>query len=158
MKENYNWWTDPKNAEKAYQYSWWEHPENKDTYQFPISIIKDGKYFVVSGNSETKQLIGDIGNAAQGETKEEAIKKFFLLIRYAYDFQEESRLKFQRWVPFRKGSNWFSIFGIHFYFRYGRQNKYGWFVPFTKLNVFISSDWSAYKRYKKEQKLNNKQE
>lgn len=156
--KNYNWWTDPKNAEEAYKYLWWEHPENKETYSFPISAIQDGKYWVVASNSETEKLIGDIGNSAQSETKDDAIKRYFEIIKWHHEFLKEESMSFKRWVPFRKGQwgkiggNWFSVFGLHIYFRYGKQNKGGWFVPFTYLNISINNDWRLYRRYKQQKK------
>jgi hypothetical protein len=136
--------------------SWWNHPENRVIVQLPIAVVEGEKYFVASTNDETKKFLGDdLHGCAQGETKEEAINRMFELIKWSCEFQKECRLSYQRWVPFRKGDwthiggKWFIIFGIHFSFRWGKQNKYGWFVPFTPLNISVHSDWIVYKNYKK---------
>lgn len=156
MAEENNWWTDPKNQEEVKRISWWEHEKNKESVNFPISAVQSGDVWVVACNSETNNLVGEGLNAcAQGKTKEEAIESLFLMIKLQHEYAEECRLKYQRWVPFRlgpwgnTGDNWFSIFGIHFYFRRGDGMRGGQYIPFTKLNISVSSDWSAYKKWKK---------
>lgn len=161
--KNYSWWTDPKNKKEVDKISWWNHPKNQVFINFPIALINDGKYWVASTRTDKsgKFLGEDLTGVSQGKTRKEAIEKLFLMIRYAHSYSEDCRLSYQRWVPFRKdswgkiGGNWFSIFGFHIYFRYGKGNKEGWFVPFTKLNISFSSDWTVYKRYK--EKKNGKQ-
>jgi hypothetical protein len=155
--KNYNWWEDPINKEEVQRLSWWEHPENKEIFPLPLSICKSGEYWVVAGNSDTKKYLGDkLDPCTQGKTKEEAIEKWFKMIQYQYNFIDCCRLKYQRWVPFKRGpwghigGKWFSIFGIHISFRYGKLNKGGWFVPFTHLNISMSNDWAAYRNYKKD--------
>lgn len=155
MKENYNWWTDPKNAEEVKRISWWQHPENKTTIELPVSIVEDNGHWIITGNEETEKLIGkSLCQVASGDSKEEAIKMFFLLLRMAHNYEEDCSRKYQRWVPFRKGDwkhkggRWFVVFGIHVYFRYGRNMKGGWYFPFTKLNVSVHNEWNTYKRWK----------
>lgn len=157
-EKDYNWWTDPKNKEKVDRVSWWNHSENKDFFNFPISVVEDHNTWVAACNNETELLIGNqLQACAQGRTKEDAIRKMFTLIRMSHEYSEECRLNYQRWVPFRKGNwkhsggRWFVIFGIHVYFRYGTGMKGGWYVPFTKLNISISSHWVTYRKWKKEQ-------
>jgi len=154
-KEKYNWWTDPKNKEYIDKLSWWSHEENKQMIPFPVSIKNDGNVWVATCNDETKKLLGEnLYGCAQGKTKEEAIQKMFILIKMAHDYSEGCRLSYQRWVPFRKGDwkhtggKWLIIFGIQVYFRYGNGMKGGWYVPFTKLNIYFSNEWIAYKKYK----------
>ena len=46
------------------------------------------------------------------------------------------------------GGGWFVIFGLHFYFRYGKGMKGGKYIPFTKLNISFHSEWAMYKKWK----------
>src|SRR5688572_21733323 len=138
--KEYNWWTDPQNADQVKKASWWNHEENKTFIEFPIALVQDGKHWVASTRrDERHDFLGKQTAVSQGETKEEAIKQLFFILRLRYDYCDEARLNYQRWVPFRKGpwgktgGNWFSIFGFHVYFRYGKQNKGGYFIPFTWL-------------------------
>lgn len=157
MKNEYNWWTDSKNADVVKNISWWNHDENKETYPLPISVIQEGEYFIVSSNDDTLKIIGDIGQqTGQGKTKEEAINQYFSLLRMSYEYQENCRLSYQRFIPFRLGpwnmigGKWFSIFGFHFYFRTGKNMKGGYYIPFTNLNISFSNDWIVYENYKKQ--------
>lgn len=134
---------------------WWEDMNNKEFINFPVSVIKVDDNWTITVNEDTATLLGDslygIGSA---KTKEEAIQQMFMMIRITHEYSEQCRLSYQRWVPLRKGpwnktgGNWISIFGIHIYFRLGRSMKGGWYIPFTKLNVSISSDWRTYKTWK----------
>ncbi len=133
---------------------WWEDPKNKETFDFPISIIKDGDCWVVSGNKQTRNLLGErLQACAQGETKEDAINSMFMMINSMNEYSEECRLSYIRFVPFikgnwkQKGGKWITIFGMNIYFRYGKKNKHGWFVPFTNLNISVSNGWKNYKNY-----------
>lgn len=156
--DKYSWWDDPKNKEEVERLSWWNHDNNKDTFAFPISVVKDGDWWVATCNDETKKLLGDnLHGCAQGKTKQQAIDKMFMIIRMGHDYAEECRLNYQRWVPFRKGdwnrgARWFVIFGINFYFRYGNGMKGGRYVPFTKFNISISNEWAAYRNWKRNRK------
>ena len=154
-KEAYNWWTDPKNKEEVYRHSWWAHPENKTTFALPISVIKEGEMWVATTNKETEMYLGDrLHGCAQGETYKEAITHMFEIIRMSHEYSEECRLNYQRWVPFRKGDwkhtggRWFVVFGHQIYFRYGTGMQGGWYIPFTKLNISYSSEWTGYKKWK----------
>lgn len=158
MKQNYNWWKDPKNKEEVDEMSWWDHPENQRNVEIPIAIIKDDKYWVASTNDKTKELLGDYfhGCTQSDKSEEDAIKKLFEMLRWTSELYFEQMLNYQRCVPFRHGpwgrigGHWFAIFGIHVYFRYGKNMQGGWYVPFTKLNISMSSEWVTYKRFKKE--------
>ncbi len=163
-KQPYNWRTDPKNAEEVARLSWWDRPENKKFFRLPYSLVKDGKYWIAATNNETKSLLGEeLHGCGQGKTKKEAIRKMFLIIKVTHEFSQEEVRDFQRWVPFRKGDwkqiggTWFVVFGIHFYFRYGSDMQGGWYIPKTKLNISINSDWKNYRNWKNEKKkqINN---
>jgi hypothetical protein len=157
--KGYNWWEDPKNAEEVKRISWWEHPENKTTVEIPVSIVSDGKYWCVGTNKDTERLIGEVPISSKGESREDAVSSFFSILKFHLMFEEQCRLSYQRFVPFRKGpwghigGNWFAIFGIHVSFRYGKNMKGGWYIPFTKLNISVHNDWSVYRNWKN--KLNS---
>lgn len=153
---NYNWWKDPANKERVEKLSWWNHPENQTMVEIPVAIIQDGKYWIVSSNDETKKFLGNLGAVAQGDTKDEALRHFFTILQMDYDHNVEERMKFSRWVPLKIGpwksigGKWFSVFGIHVSFRYGDGMKGGWYVPFTKLNISMHSEWAVYRNCKRE--------
>lgn len=156
MTGKYNWWDDPKNKEEVERISWWNHPENKEVFNLPIAVVKSEGGWVATCNSETEKYLGKkLHGCAQGKTKEEAISQMFLTIRITHEFSEQCRLSYQRFVPFRKGNwqrvggMWFVVFGIHVYFRYGKGMKGGKYIPFTKLNISISNDWTLYRDSKK---------
>ena len=155
MQNKYSWWEDPKNKEEVERISWWNHPENKEDYMLPISVVNSDGIWVATCNDETKKVLGDrLHGCAQGDTKADAIEKMFQLIRFSHEFSEREVMRYQRWVPFRKGDwkhtggSWFVIFGLHFYLRYGKGMKGGKYIPFTKLNISFHSEWSAYKKWK----------
>lgn len=133
-------------------YNWWEVPENKTLVELPISVIQDGNFWCVCANEETEKLLGkDLSSVyvGGGNTKQEAIDSFFSLLRASYSHEKACRMKYQRWVPFRKGNwkhvggTWFVIFGIHVYLRRGKGMKGGWYVPFTNLNISVYSEWKS---------------
>lgn len=149
MSTEINWWTDPKNAKEVKNISWWDHDQNKTTTPFPISIIQDGDQWTACSNGDTDKLIGEKLNCvASGDSKEDAILQLFMMIRITHEYSEKSRLRSEPWVPFRKGDwkqrggRWFTIFGINFYFRYGKGMKGGKYIPFTKQNISIHSQWN----------------
>lgn len=132
--------------------SWWGNPIHKENIPLSISIIQDGDFWVASTNNETETLLGQqISSVAQGKSKEQAIAKLFEFIRIGNSHMEKQAISYERFVPFikgdwkNKGGRWFTIFGFMFYFRYGKNNKYGWYVPFTKLNISFENKWKTYK-------------
>lgn len=152
-----NWWDDPKNQEEVKRISWWDHPENKRFFQFPISVITDdGKTWCVTSSKETEKLIGKVGGCSQGKSEEEAITKYFQLIKWHYDFLNEERMNYSRWVPLKIGpwesigGKWFSVFGLHVSFRHGKGMKGGWYIPLTKLNISTYSEWTTYRKWIKD--------
>lgn len=155
--KSYNWWKDPKNKKHIDEISWWNQDENKSTYPLPISVKEDEGIWVATFNSDTETLLGKrMHGVAQGDTREDAVRNMLDVIRCVYEHYEEMEMKYKRWVPFRGGNwkkmggNWFTIFGIHFYLRIGAGMKGGWYIPFTKLNISISSEWRNYKNFKKQ--------
>jgi hypothetical protein len=165
-KEYYNWWNDPKNKEKVEELSWWNHEENKVYIEIPISVLKDNlsdgkEVWVASFNDDTKKYLNEnIFTAAQGYTMNEAIDKLFEISNYSIEYYIEKYKSYERFVPFLKGDwnvyggKWFVMFGLGLYFRYGRKNKGGFFIPFTELNVTIINYWKTYKLYLENKKQN----
>lgn len=156
-KQEYNWWTDPKNKEEVDRISWWNHAENNDIAEIPISVKESDGVWVATFNDETRKWLGQgASSVAQGKTKKVAIAKLFAMYHMGLSYNEECVLSYQRFVPLRigpwtKGGKWFAVFGIHFNFRYGKGMKGGWYIPFTKQNISSHSDWSIYRRFKKQQ-------
>lgn len=155
MKEEYNWWKDPKNLEEVNRISWWTKSENRAYVELPIALVNDGIYWVASTIDENKFLGEHLHSCVQARSQDEAISKLFEMIRFRAIYSEGCRLRYQRFVPFRKGpwgqtgGNWISVFGIHIYIRYGKTMKGGWYVPFTQLNISTYSDWCTYRKWKK---------
>jgi hypothetical protein len=151
--KKYNWWTDPKNKEEIDKISWWNHPENKDFFNLPISVIQSDNVWVASFNEDTEAMFGDtFSGCAQGDSREDAIKQLMQIVQMSWEYSDDCRRSYERFVPFRKGDwkhiggKWFSVFGFHVSFRYGKGMKYGAYIPFTKLNISISNHWRNYKR------------
>lgn len=127
---------------------WWESEQNKTFMKIPISLTKSNDTFTACTNKDSEKYLGkDLTGIGNGKTEEEAIYELFKTIRLTNDFYKRKYLKYRCYVPLILGSwdgpatHWFTIFGIHFYFRYGKNNKHGWYVPFTKLNITISNFW-----------------
>ena len=154
-KNKYSWWDDPANKEEIDRISWWKKPENVIDINIPIALTgEDSNCWVAATTEETEKILGRLGCTAQGDTRAEAIDSLMEMIKSINDYNHELTLRYQRWVPFRKGDwghiggTWFVIFGIHVYFRCGKGMKGGHYIPFTKLNISIHSEWSIYKKYK----------
>lgn len=139
---------------------WSDDPQYEEFFNFPVSVIEsDNGMWVAAFNKKSEEYLGeDISAVAQGKTKEEAIKNLFLDIQLLYHYSEKCRRSYQRFVPIRignwkhTGGRWIVIFGINIYFRYGKNMKYGFYIPFTKLNIRINNEWIEYNRFKKETK------
>lgn len=120
---------------------------NIEFIDFPVDVIyTEEEHWVICSNEETKKLLGSSMNiVVQGDTKEEAIQQFFLHLRMTVDFYKKDANKYRKYAPLiigdwsHIGGSWFQIFGIHVYFRYGKDMKGGFYIPFTKLNIMISN-------------------
>lgn len=145
---------------------WWQQFENMEHFALPISLNNTSRdkdeegMWVAATNDETEKILGDfLHGVSQGNTKEEAIANLFETIRIASYFAEDRYRSYQRFVPFRKGNwshiggRWFVVFGIHFYFRYGKGMRGGRYIPFTKLNISVSNEWAQYKEFKKKHRI-----
>lgn len=162
-KQEYSWWDDPANAEKVKEMSWWDHKENKRMFNLPVSVIQEGDSegdsWTASFNSDTERLFGEVlSGVASGATLEEAITRLFKIVQIDYNYNVEMKFNYQRWVPLIigpwkfNGGRWFTVFGIHVYFRYGNKMMGGWYIPFTKLNIIVNNEWRSYNRWIKKHK------
>lgn len=149
MSKDKNWWDDPANQEIIKKISWWEHEQNKTTFPIPVSVIKSENHYVAGFNSDTEKLLGWGVHSGVGETEEEAILNIFESMNMITEYYRHTSMRYERFVPFLKGDwgkaggNWFAIFGLHFNFRYGHDMKYGWYIPFTKLNISFRNKWNV---------------
>lgn len=120
------------------------------------NIDKEGnKEYFISTTDETNKLF-DQWYYGTGKSLEEATKQFWISYKVIHEYYKERSNELDKWKPFQKGpwgktgGNWFTIFGFHFYFRYGKGMQGGGrYVPFTKLNVMINSSWRKPKTNKK---------
>lgn len=90
-----------------------------------------------------------------GETKEEAIKSFWTGFKAVGEHNHWNNQTLNKRAIFLKGpwgstgGNWFTILGINVSFRYGKNMKYGWYIPLTKLNITIHNHWRKNKKVKR---------
>lgn len=157
-QKDYNWWTDPANAEMVKKVSWWDNEQNKTFIQIPVSIVEGDGYWIIGSNSDTEKLLGEnsLPFSAQGDSRQDAIDKFFNLFRVVIEHDRYEIMKYKRWVPLRVGSwgtswKWFVVYGLSFSFRYGEGMRGGWYIPFTKLNISLHNEWGKFNMFKKKQ-------
>ena len=92
---------------------------------------------------------------AKGGTLEEAEKDYFNILNEHIKWLQEEHLKLNCWKPLRLGpwengmGKWFSVFGMHFYFRIGKGMQGGFYIPFTNLNISFNNNWKTLKKWKK---------
>src|SRR5574338_917080 len=103
--KDYNWWTDPANAEMVKKVSWRDHEQNKTFIQIPVSIVESDGYLVIAPNSDTEKLLGEnsLPFSAQVDYRQDAIDKFFNLFRVVIEHDRYEIMKYKRWVPLRLG-------------------------------------------------------
>ena len=127
--------------------------ENKLELTLPVTyhleFVDDKEYHIITSNDETRKLL-NIPIVVQADSKEEAIRKFWVIVNIHLDYMAKRSHQADKWEPLRIGpwkkyGKWFTLFGHTFSFRYGKQNKGGWFVPFTKLNISYSNKWKQAK-------------
>lgn len=119
--------------------------------KIPLAIFNENGHYSLIPLDETESIIGDCPFCAQGESIEEAEKDLFRFLKWHNDYLQDRSRQLDRWHPFRKGrwfttgGTWFTCFGVGLYFRYGKSMHFGWYVPFTKLNVSIINYWMVKK-------------
>lgn len=117
----------------------------------PVNVIntKNGNTLVTT-TKESEKLLGN-SIYSQGKTYEEAEKGFWEMLKYVNDYHLTRSNELNKWKWFQKGDwsktggSWFTILGINVYFRYGKNMKGGWYIPFTKMNILIHNHWRKHK-------------
>lgn len=122
---------------------WHENEESKETIDLPVSIMYNGKKWIICANSDTRKLLGrDLAIIASGHTKEDAVNRFYAHVRMHQESSIKEAIDRNKWFVSgdwkRKGGMWFSIFFLHVYIRYGKDMLGGWYIPFTQFNITVS--------------------
>ena len=109
----------------------------------PVAWIKDGDSYLVITTKESEKLFGQ-SLYGSGKTIKKAENHLLSMGRIITEYHTHRSNELDKWKPFQCGDwshiggTWFMIYGIHFYFRYGKNMHGGWYIPFTKLNIGIS--------------------
>lgn len=123
----------------------------------PVNMFTDEDGTVVlSSTDETQKLFGG-GMVSQGDTVEEAEKKFWDMVESITTYNSERSYELDKWKPLQIGpwksigGKWFIVFGIQFYFRkksglVKTKMVGGRFIPFTKWNIRINNLWLKTKK------------
>lgn len=121
------------------------------TMGIPALLIKEEGTYCIVATDEGEAILGQPAYSS-GDTLEEAQKEFWTMLRLMNEYHEKRSRELDCWKPFQKGDwshiggSWFTVFGIHVYFRYGQNMKYGWYIPGTKLNISINNYWRKTKK------------
>lgn len=114
----------------------------KDKIELEVEVcISEQEYCITSDKYEFTK-----GAIASGKNKEEAENEFWNHVNILHLYYKKRADELDKWKPLQIGpwgigGKWFTIYGIQVYFRYGKNMKYGWYIPFTKLNVMITNHW-----------------
>lgn len=115
--------------------------------QIPIGIESYDDGIVLFNVEQTDDIIGKLGIVVQEDTLDKAKAQALDILKYHIKYLEKRSNELDLWKPFQKGQwshiggTWFTVFGIHVYFRYGKGMKGGWYIPFTRLNITINNYW-----------------
>jgi hypothetical protein len=113
---------------------------------FEVKAITSEEGVCLASTDKGYAIIGS-HIVVQENTLEEATKKFWKIAEIASSYHQKRSKELTRRKLFHKGpwgeiaGNWFIVYGIQFYFRYGKGMRGGWYVPFTKLNITITNHW-----------------
>lgn len=111
-----------------------------------VDLVHDGRNYIISSNDKSEKYIG-ASIVSTGKTVEEAERKFWVMAEMITKYHSKRSDELDKWKLFQKsdgfqrGVGWFTILGIKFYIRHGRQNKGGWFVPLTDINIMVINHW-----------------
>lgn len=119
--------------------------EQRLNLELPVMYVQTEDCYVMWSDNETDKLL-DIPVVVQADSKEAAIKQFWISVKCNQEFYRYIYRRHQRWAlfdkgPWVRGGRWFSVLGFHFNFRVGKNMKGGVYVPFTKLNISFTSFW-----------------
>lgn len=115
--------------------------------QIPIGIESYDDGIVLFSVEQTDDIIGNLGIVIQEDTLNKAKAQALDILKYHIKYLEKRSNELDLWKPFQKGQwshiggTWFTVFGIHVYFRYGDGMKGGWYIPFTRLNITVNNYW-----------------
>lgn len=120
--------------------------------KIPATLFYDeecGYYLSVKEENKLPQCSGMF---PQKDTEEEVINSFWEMYSDTVNHFKKRSDELNCWKPFQRGTwkgpatHWVIIFGINIYFRYGKNMKRGWYIPFIKLNILISNHWKQLKK------------
>lgn len=113
----------------------------------PCEYTIEGEYHLLHLTKEYEDISTGFC-ISQGKSFEEAEKDLISMIKMInkYHLNRANYLKKYEWFSKgdwnHTGGSWFTILGIHVYFRYGKgMQGGGWYIPFTKMNVSITNYW-----------------
>lgn len=116
------------------------------TIKIPVLITEmDGKFVFKTDDEGEKIFGGPI--ISQGNSIEEATAAFIRIAKVYSRWMNERSQTLDRLHPFQTGpwsrnaGRWVSIYGINIQFRVGKGMKYGFYIPFTKLNIRFTNHW-----------------
>lgn len=116
--------------------------------KIPITLIKiNGSDEVLLSFSDKKEYFINESIYGTGKNVEEAEKMFLEMAQFNAKFYLSEHNKLNKLAIFMKGpwshigGRWFTILGINVNFRYGKNMKHGFYIPFTKLNINITNAW-----------------
>ena len=111
-----------------------------------VDLIHDGRNYIITTNGKSDKYFG-AAIVSTGKTIEEAERKFWIMASFSNEYHVNRSNELDKWKLFQKsdgfqrGVGWVTILGIKFYIRHGRQNKGGWFIPLTDINITIINHW-----------------
>lgn len=111
-----------------------------------VELIREDEWFIIHSTNEFEEILGQHAYS-QDKSLEEAEKSFWNMIKFTNKFHEQRSKELDKYKFFQKGNwshiggTWFTVLGINIYFRYGSNMKYGWYIPFTKLNISVNNAW-----------------
>lgn len=127
---------------KSKKYTW-----EDEFVKLPIIRVRsDGKCHIITRTND-KDVIGK-GIIAVGDTFEDAEDQFWELLKTTSTHERKRSNELNKWKPFQKGNwsstggTWLIVYGIKIYWRYGKNMRYGWYIPFTKMNIMIVNYWT----------------
>lgn len=122
----------------------------EDYIKIPLlyTETEDGKKIIINIENEfhDKYLGHSAGIVCSGNNLEQAKERVLAMMAANVSFSDEIWDRYQKWAlldwgPWTRGGKWFRILGITFNFRYGKNMKGGFYIPFSKLNISISNAW-----------------
>lgn len=114
--------------------------------KIPVDMHIENERVILITNGESEALI-PYPIVCEGKDLEQATSSFWKIVKYHAEYDRTRSNELDKWKPFQKGDwsqrggKWIMIFGLHFYFRKGKNMKGGRYVPFTNLNISFFNHW-----------------